>query len=287
MSDIGQSQPAASVAIRRESQPRQDGTCIHVDRVVARHELLDLAQRQPPEVLADVNLLVDTDYDVTVALPEEPGTLLALQLVEHYLILPCAPEIVEIRRTFPAVDARVVAACRLERRRELHAIYVARLDLRLQKEIKHPVDFLAYYAKTSDLGLVDDGLPPSRYAILVLVDVDTLYREELPGLMAKVAGRGVEAPTLQLRERNLLDLHFNLTIPAFDPRKNLPRRVKRVAGRQKRFQQGIHQASHGTIPLSGGCRRSFGDRIGSHPMSGQEIPSAGSSNFMPRSDSGW
>jgi len=45
--------------------------------------------------------------------------------------------------------------------------------------------------------------------------------------------------------------------------------------------------SHGTMPPSGGCNLSFGDRIGSRPTSGHGIPSAGSSNFIPRSASGW
>ena len=142
--------------------------------------MLYLSKRQPPEILADGDFILNANDDISVSLSEETRPLLALQLIKNYLLCFGVFEIVKIGGTLSAMNTRIVASCSLKRWRKLHTVHVARLNLCLEQKVKDAVELFANDSKVSDFGLIDDWLFPPEDPILILVNIYPDNRKELP-----------------------------------------------------------------------------------------------------------
>ena len=235
-----------------EAQAGEHGARIHVDDVVPGHQPLDLAECEPAEIVVRGNLVVDPEDDVAVALAEEAGALLGLQLVEEDLVATRLLEVVEVERLAAFVDLGVVAAGGLERRGELNVVDIARLDLGLQEKVQHAVDLPGEDPEEPDLGLVDDRLVPAAARAVVLADTDALDGEELARLVAEVAGRGIEGPTGQAAEGGRSDADADLAVAPPEPGEDLiDRGIASAVARQQRVQQLIGAVLHRGIRNKG------------------------------------
>ena len=124
--------------------------------------MLDLAEGEPDEIGIGWEVFVDFDYDVAVALVEEPGALFGLELVEQHAGARAVQEPVEMLGALAVVDAGVVALGGLEGGGQLDAIDVARLDLGLDEKVQHSVEFAGEAAEKTDFRLVDGWAGPTR-----------------------------------------------------------------------------------------------------------------------------
>jgi hypothetical protein len=209
-------------------KPGQYSARIHIHRIVIPHQKLYLSKRQPPEVLANRNIILNTYDDISVPFPEEASALFTLELIKNYLLRLGVFEIVKISWTLPSVNTRVVAPGRLQRRRKLNTVHIAGLNLGLEKEIQYSIELLADNSKVANFGLIDNWLFPLKNPILILVDVDADNRKELSRLVTEIPGFLVKVPPFHFRERDLSDIHLNFTIPPFNPRQDLLRGIERI-----------------------------------------------------------
>ena len=179
---------------------------VHVDGVRLLHQRLDLPERQPVEVVVQRDVVAGLHDDVPVPLAQEEEPLLGLKLIHQYAIDAALQEEVEVARALAAVHTRVVAARRLDRRRQLDQVDVARLHLGLEQEVQDAVEALGQDAEDADLGLVDDRLLEAEGSGEVAPGADPLHPEEVPGFVRQVARVRLEAPSAQRRERDPFDV---------------------------------------------------------------------------------
>ena len=97
-------------AARHQGDGRDHRAGIHVDGVRLLHQRLDLAERQPVEVLVKRHVLASLHDDVPVPLAQKEQPLLGLELIHQHAVDAALQEEVEIPGALAAVDARVVAS---------------------------------------------------------------------------------------------------------------------------------------------------------------------------------
>ena len=177
-----------------ERQAGQHRARIHVDEVVVPHQFLDLRHRHPHMRRQDFDFVIFAKFydDVAVSLAEKAGGLLGLYLIDDDLVLLCVNEVVEVCGTCAAVLLREVGFCRLDGRRKLDFVDVARLDLRLHQIVHFAVYALADDAEIADLVLEDDGLGENSFIAAGYAKSGDL--EEAAGRVADRAGGGVVMP---------------------------------------------------------------------------------------------
>ena len=189
---------AMVVAVEGKAGEHRAG--IHVDDVVSFQELLGLAQGEPyvVSVLRQLDIVGDLDHDVAVALAQEAPALLGLKNIDEDLPVRGVLEIFKERRGIPFVDPSVVALGGLQGRAELDAADVAGFHLRLEQEMKYPVEFLRDEPEKADLWLVDDRLPPVRDRAEVRFHLDPLDREKPAARMPQIARRLQKRPATKI-----------------------------------------------------------------------------------------
>ena len=158
------------------------------------------------EVVVERDVLAGLHDDVPVPLAQEEEPLLGLELIHQHAIDAALQEEVEIPRALAAVHAGVVAPCRLDRRRQLNQIDVARLHLGLEQKVQDAIEALGQDAQDADLGLVDDRLLEAQGGREVAPGADSLHPEEVPGVVDQVTRVRLEAPSSQRRERDPFDV---------------------------------------------------------------------------------
>ena len=215
---VGRAAGGQRLATGRYQRDRRDHRAgVHVDGVRLLHQPLDLPERQPVEVVMQRDVLAGLHDDVPVPLPQEEEPLLGLELIHEDAVLAGRQEEVEIPWALAAVHARVVAARRLDRRRQLDQVDVARLHLGLEQKVQHPVEALGQDAEDADLGLVDDRLLEAEGSGEVAPGADPLHPEEVPGFVRQVTRVRLEAPSSQRRERDPFDVAPLLPAPLVQP----------------------------------------------------------------------
>ena len=152
------------------------------------------------------DVLAGLHDDVPVPLAQEEEPLLGLELIHEYAIHAALQEEVEVARTLTAVHARVVAARRLDRRRQLDEVDVARLHLGLEQKVQDAVKPFGQDAQHADLGLVDDRLLEAEGSGEVAPGADPLHPEEMSRVVYEVTGVRLEAPSPQSLERDPFDV---------------------------------------------------------------------------------
>ena len=126
----------------------------------------------------------------------------------------------------------VVALCSLDSRRDLYAIHIAWLNLRLHQEIQYPIHLFSQDTQITNLWLIDDWLRPFVVLWIVSLNLNSFNREELTRLMVQatiLCGR----PPFHLSKRNLLYRNMYFLIAAQNPLMDLLCRTVRVFGMYK------------------------------------------------------
>ena len=163
------------------------------------------------------DVLAGLHDDVPVPLAQEEEPLLGLELIHEDAVDAALQEEVEVARALAAVHAGVVTPCRLDRRRQLNQVDVARLHLGLEQKVQDAIEALGQDAQDADLGLVDDRLLEAEGGGEVAPGPDPLHAEEVPGFVRQVARVRLETPSPQVRERNPFDMAALRAAPLVQP----------------------------------------------------------------------
>ena len=166
-----------------------------------------LAERHPAEAVVDRRVVLDLDDHVAVLLPQVPRALLALEFVHEHPDARPIEEVFEVGGRGAAMHAREVAARRLDRRRQLHGVDVAGLDLGLHEEVPDAAEDARQDAEDADLGLVHDRLIPLADRAEVGADANAFHGEEPARVVRQAQRRAAEAPSAELRKRHPRDAH--------------------------------------------------------------------------------
>ena len=131
--------------------------------------------------------------------------LLGLELVNDDRPFGAAFKIFIVQGQLPPVHLGVIAPGRLQRRRELHQVDIARLHFCLHEKVQHPVKPPGDDAQDADLGLADNRLLPGQLLRVIGVHRNAVDGEKFPRHVRQVAGDLVKGPVFERGERDLPD----------------------------------------------------------------------------------
>lgn len=164
----------------------------------------------------NIHVLVHFQDDVAVALTQEPGGLLRLDLVGDDAIFRGVDEIVQIGGSRAAVLLGKIGLSGLDGRRKLHLIHISRLDLRLHQVVHLPAEAAAEDSEVADLILQNDGLGKDRFPVAHYPQPRDL--EKAAGRVADPPGGGVIVPGFAPVQGGLAYGDMNIFVSLLNPK---------------------------------------------------------------------
>ena len=167
------------------------------------------------------HIITRHNHHVPVALSQETRGLLGLYLIDYNVVLLRIGEVVKVGWRLASMQPHEVAARRLRRRRYLHLVYVARLNLCLHEEVHDTIELLANDTEEANFildydGLLTDGSKLARRDILT-VHPESGNLEERLLLVFNTSGCHIVMPRRTTLERNPTHAHRRVGVTLRNP----------------------------------------------------------------------